>query len=283
MASRPPAMRLALGLALLLAGCTGSTPSLAPSSAAVGQVATTPSSVAVTPAPPTPAATPTLDPTPAPTVEPTPDPTAKPTPEPTAKPTAKPALASGKTGRVVVGWRGPRAEAAQGLGDARPQRGRRRAGHRRAARRRGAGRRQGPAARADRGRAQAVGLRHAPRRPRGQRQRRRAAGLHPIRVPQDRRPGGDRAVPDDHPRHVPRYQDRRRAGPAGGLHDAARPRRWRVDQGDRDPALHPARRSAARHHDHHPAPATARTTSRSSSTASSSWTRTAPGRPPEPA
>ena len=41
-------------------------------------------------------------PTPAPTVEPTPDPTATPTPEPTARPTTKPALASGKTGRVVV-------------------------------------------------------------------------------------------------------------------------------------------------------------------------------------
>jgi hypothetical protein len=98
MAARPPARRLALGLVLLLAGCTASTPSLAPSTAAVGQVATTaPSPVVVTPAPSTPA-TPILDPTPTPTVEPT----AKPTPEPTAKATAKPALASGKTGRVVV-------------------------------------------------------------------------------------------------------------------------------------------------------------------------------------
>ncbi len=103
MAARPPARRLALGLALLLAGCTGSTPSVAPSSAAVGQVATSaPSPDAVSQAPPTPAATPILDPTPAPTVEPTPDPTTEPTPEPTAKPTSKPAVTSGQTGRVVV-------------------------------------------------------------------------------------------------------------------------------------------------------------------------------------
>jgi hypothetical protein len=103
MAARPPARHLALGLALLLAGCTGSTPTVAPSSAALGQVATSaPSPDAATPAPPTPAATPVLDPTPAPTVEPTADPTAEPTLEPTARPTAKPAQASGKTGRVVV-------------------------------------------------------------------------------------------------------------------------------------------------------------------------------------
>jgi hypothetical protein len=101
MAARPPARVLALGLALLLAACTGSTPSPTPSNGVVGQVASpvpSPIAVTVTEAPATPAATPVTDPTP----EPTPDPTATPTPEPTAKPTAKPALASGRTGRVVV-------------------------------------------------------------------------------------------------------------------------------------------------------------------------------------
>ncbi len=103
MAARPPAVRLALGLALLLAGCTAASPSAAPSVDAVGQVATAaPSPVAVTSAPATPVASPSPDPTLDPTVAPTPSPTAEPTPAPTAKPTAKQGVPSGRTGRIVV-------------------------------------------------------------------------------------------------------------------------------------------------------------------------------------
>ena len=103
MAARPPARHLVLGLALLLAGCTASASPPAPSSDAVGQLASSaPSTVVITEAPATPAVSAAPDPTPEPTVEPTPDPTPDPTPKATPERTPKPAMTSGRTGRIVV-------------------------------------------------------------------------------------------------------------------------------------------------------------------------------------
>ncbi len=104
MAARPPARRLALGLALLLAGCTASSPTpppvgAAPSAVAVTSTGTPSPSPSATPLPATPEPSPTPEPTPAPTAEPTPEPTAEPAPKPTARPGG---VKTGSTGRVQV-------------------------------------------------------------------------------------------------------------------------------------------------------------------------------------
>jgi hypothetical protein len=98
MAVRPPARRLTLGLALLLAGCTASAPT-PPPVAAVPSPAVVASAVVPSSAPTAAPATPLPTATPVPTPEPTPAPTAEPKPTPTAR---SGGVKSGATGRVQV-------------------------------------------------------------------------------------------------------------------------------------------------------------------------------------